>query len=115
MKTGDFMMHHMHGGQSGTLVQLDREDRPGQWSVRYVQMMHDGSDVIGGGSSSSWPAEEFKPVSDAKSLAACKCFAAKNLHHDLTVKASRAAQEAETWRRVVQVMHEAEKMQPETV
>ena len=110
MKIGDYRRHHMNGAKSGTLVRLDAQPSPGRWSVQYVQIMHDGSDVIGGGSSSSWPECEFSSVSDPKQLAAIKCYEARRKIHDLKYKVTALERDAETWRRVVQVMCESEKV-----
>ncbi len=108
MKIGDYMLHRMHGNGDGTLVRLDGEPSPGRWSVQYVQIMHDGSDVIGGGSSSAWPETDFVAVRDPKHLAACKCYEARRQIHDLKYKLNALERDAETWRRVVQVMCEAD-------
>lgn len=110
---GVYAMHHMHGGSNGTLVLIDSRNDEGCFSIQYVQVLWNGTDVIGGGSSSSWPASDFRPVTDPILLAAAKCFDAKRQEHDHSVKAARAKAEAEIWRRVVSVMHDGSKARGE--
>ena len=104
LSVGMYAMHHMHGGTSGTLVRIDDEPEPGCFAIHYVQILSDGSDVIGGGSSSSWPRSDFRPVTDPILIAAARCFSAAREAHDHAVLSARAKSDAEMWRCVVSVM-----------
>lgn len=106
VKVGDYAMHCMNGlAGSGTLVRVESETRPGHFSIQYVSI-RSGGEVSGGGGSSSWPACDFRPITDPVKLAAAKCFEAQRQAHDHKVKSAREMAAADVWSRVVQVMQE---------
>lgn len=63
---GVYAMHHMHNGKTGNLVLISSETRPGFFGIEYVPC---------GGASYSWPAEEFRPVTDAALYAKARVHA----------------------------------------
>jgi hypothetical protein len=105
INVGDYLMHHMHGSEKGALVRVDsRSATEGCYGVQYVQVRHDNSDVISGGYSSSWPASDFRAITDPALLAASKCFEANREARDLEERAAILRKEAAVWRNAMQAI-----------
>lgn len=74
VKVGDYVMHHMSGGPNGTLVRVLEETTADRFGVGYVQLVADS--VVSGGTSWSWPASDFRPITDPLYLLAARLDAA---------------------------------------
>lgn len=78
LKKGDYAMHHMHGGERGTLVLVVEQCAGGCFGIQYVP---------NGGSSFSWPASDFRPITCPHLKAVAKLHAAnatvKRLQYEL--------------------------------
>lgn len=91
-KHGEYAMHHMDGREKGTLVLL--ELLPSGWfGVSYIPC---------GGASFSWPASDFKPVTDPRLVAVAKKHAAESLVSNLKAELKRAERAAEVAASVVE-------------
>ena len=97
VKTGICAMHHMNKNENGKLVYIERETTQGWFSIAYVP---------NGGFSSSWAADEFKPVTDPVLLAVSKAYLARRSACDLERESRSANKEAEIWDGVVEVLKE---------
>ena len=67
LKTGDYAMHHMDGRERGTLVLVTDRNSAGNFGIQYVP---------NGGSSFSWPASDFRPITCPHLKAVAKLHAA---------------------------------------
>jgi hypothetical protein len=81
--------------QRGGLVRIESAVGDG-FSTQYIQIV-DGR-VMGGGSSSRWPASDYTPVTDPFLYAAAQVFEADREAHDHRVLGSRAETRAQQWR-----------------
>lgn len=101
LKPGAYAMHHMHNRGSGTLVLVDYETSPGRWSLRYIPT---------GGGSSSWPTEEFRPVTDPVLIAVAKADLARREEAKASASAEKFRLEAEKWDGVAACLAESNEL-----
>jgi hypothetical protein len=96
-KVGDYAMHHMFcKDENATLVQVNSE-HDGRFGISYVPS---------GGASFSWPAKEFRPVTDPIMLAAVNAHKARQRIGFHETQKQKAISEAAKWDGVVEVLKE---------
>lgn len=98
IKVGEYLMHHMGGGGRGTLVRIQGIVHPGRYSVEYMD----------GGSSSSWEAECFRPITDPKSIAIARAHALRRMAKDHAYNAKKCSEDASIWEKAVEAIKEAQ-------
>ena len=96
-RAGDYAMHHMHNRADGTLVRLE-EERPGnRFAIEYVP---------NGGGSSSWPADEFRPITDPLLLATAKRHKSLRSASVHEAAAKQDLHDARKWEGVIECLKE---------
>lgn len=95
---GMYAMHHMHNCERGTLVRIESEPRPGHFGIEYVPC---------GGASYSWPAAEFRPVTEPRLLAVCRLHAIRRDKREAELRVRALEAEEAKWTGVVQVFDES--------
>jgi hypothetical protein len=100
VKVGGYYSHRMHGADSGTPVRISmeflREGHPPRYGAEYV-----GNAGQGGGSSFSWPAEEFFPITDPADVARVRIFESRRLIVEHESAAAAARRELAGWTRAL--------------
>lgn len=92
--------------QRGGLVRIT-DEKGGRFSTQYIQIV-DGN-ASSGGYSGSWPASDYKPITDPALYAAAMQFEALREAHDHRVLGSRAEARAEQWRMAMEAIATASK------
>lgn len=99
-KDGGYAMHHMDGRTNGTLVRLQAVEKGDGFWIHYVPR---------GGSSGTWPASEFKPVTDPRLIAVTRKDQADRDVSDLKAKLIQAQHASEIAAAVLECFEEARK------
>lgn len=94
---GDYAMHHMNNGPTGNLVRISSKTASGGFLIEYVSDYGDGT-VQSGGSSGTWPAVDFRPITDPKLLAASRIFEANRNVAELKRQVVLAERDVSLWK-----------------
>lgn len=106
MKVGDYVMHHPHDDERGTLVLL-KDERDHQYRVEYVQILPDRKNIICGGGSFWWRESEFRPITDPTMIAAARLYEARRLVAKHQAEVAKWEMEATTWQAALTAIAEA--------
>ena len=121
LEVGGYMMHHLRNRDEGTLVRIDSINELGHYGICYIQARlpdnlkdwqyaspEKGWIVGTGGYSFSWPAEEFRPVTDPEQIALVHVFHALHEEQRLAQVANHLAEQARIWSRSLQAIRAAQ-------
>lgn len=97
---GMYAMHHMHGEPIGTLCLLAKTDTPDRFGIYYIPS---------GGSSWSWPASEFTPVTNPHQIAICKLHEARVREGEMRRQMELAQRDVAKWSGVVDCFEQSKR------
>ena len=99
---GVYAMHHMHKSKEGTLICIKHkatsDNGEAMFGIEYV------GDGYGGGSSYSWPAVEFRPITKPILIATAQFHKAMCEQSRAKQDITRLQREMDIWRGVIDVL-----------